>query len=1266
MRYHALLLLSMLTAAPASMFGQTAAGTLTGIVADPTGAVIAGLSVTATHVDTGTKIIGTTSQTGNYTIPQMLVGRYVITVAQAGFKTFRQENVIIAAAQTLRLDITMEVGTNSESVTVTAESTLLQADSGAIVHNIISDQIQNLPVLPATIFIRDPLQTVMTLPGSVYSGLPGIVDRMNGLPTGTYEYKVDGEPVTNTQAPTITTRENISPDALQEVAVQTSAFNAEYGAVSGTLFNMILKSGTNHYHGTMYDYLANDDFNARDAVTHLRGQVRRNDYGFTIGGPVWIPKVYNGKNKTFFFFNWEQYRDYSTQTNTTFATVPTQAYRNGDFSSLIGLPGNTGNLHIGSAATGHDYRDPLGNTVALGTIFDPNSTQTVTCNAALTQDCSAGQVFNNYRTPLPGNKLPLTYLDPVSVKILNKYVPLPQGPNAGLLTNNYLNPVRATRFTDSPAVKIDQNMGSKARIAFSYAQNKTTSPIQTLGGLAEGFPEPITGNSGTYETAPTYRANFDYNIKPTMLFHLGVGWMEYNFCACPITTDYNAASDIGLVGSTTSKTSFPAMASTVEQGPTYPVLGGLKNLSTAGPSYTLDRHPSSSANLTWVNGNHTVKTGAEFRIDTTVFPVLTNTAGNYGFGSALATATTGNGITSQPALSTASGFTGNTDEGFQFANWLMGSVTSLTLADPVEYRKSKQQYGLFLQDTWRIRRNLTLDYGVRWDYGTYAKEQYGRVADLSLTTPNPAAGGRLGGYIYEASCGCQFSQNYPYAIGPRLGIAYSLNKKTVIRGGAAIAYDATMFTGGGVINSSSSPTAQNGFDLFKFAQGVPASLFPTGVQTSNPAAGFTVGASNTTLAGLTDPNAGRPDRTYQWNISLQREITRNTVFEVAYVGNRNIWQPTTGFQDFNAISPAILQHYGFTINDSPQGISDEQLLNTRLNSLSPAQQMTLAARGIGLPYSGFGSTVSQTVLQSLKNFPQFTSAIQPNAPQGKSWYDALQATVTKRYSHGLSVTAAYTFSKNLQWYGSPDIFNPSLGKDLVAANPPQTLHISYEYRVPRYKGNLPVLGNKIVSYVLADWAASGALYYQSGAYLSRPLNGATYPISLWLGRGPGGAQLLKNPDGSYMNPWSVNWTDLSGVHHTNPLDINCHCFDPATTVVLNPAAWGPVPDATWAADTSTIPFFRGPRHPMEAMNFARNFSVKEKYNLQIRMELQNVFNRVQLPSPLTGFSPTNVATSYQTAPNGNYINGFGTFGNSTVAGYLGTPRTGQLVARFTF
>jgi hypothetical protein len=204
----------LLIAAAASAYGQTAAGTLTGIVTDPTGAVIANVPVTATHVDTGTRVIGTTSQTGNYSILQMPVGRYVVTVSQTGFKSFRQENVTIAAAQTLRIDITMEVGATSESVTVTAESTLLQTETGAMVKNINPQQIQDLPVLPATTFIRDPLQLALTLPGAV-SGGTGFGPRINGLSNANNQYKIDGEPVTNSgEKGTITTRNNVSPDAI--------------------------------------------------------------------------------------------------------------------------------------------------------------------------------------------------------------------------------------------------------------------------------------------------------------------------------------------------------------------------------------------------------------------------------------------------------------------------------------------------------------------------------------------------------------------------------------------------------------------------------------------------------------------------------------------------------------------------------------------------------------------------------------------------------------------------------------------------------------------------------------------------------------------------------------------------------------------------------------------------------------------------------------------------------------------------------------------
>jgi hypothetical protein len=434
---------------------------------------------------------------------------------------------------------------------------------------------------------------------------------------------------------------------------------------------------------------------------------------------------------------------------------------------------------------------------------------------------------------------------------------------------------------------------------------------------------------------------------------------------------------------------------------------------------------------------------------------------------------------------------------------------------------------------------------------------------------------------------------------------------------------------------------------------------------------------------LVDPNAGRPDRTYQWNVTAQRELNRNLVVEASYIANRNVWQSsggsaiTPGFQDINAVSVATLSHYGFTVGN----LADATLLNTQFNRLSPAQTATLAARGVAIPYSGFPTTgpFAQTVLQSLKPYPQFSSVISPVAPLGKSWYDSVQIQGTERLWHGLTANINYTYSKNLQFISSPDVFNRSVGKDLVPSNPPRILRITFDYTTPRPKADLPVLGNKVVSYIVGGWEVAAAMYYQTGAYLPRPLSGSTNAVSRWLGRGPGGAELKKNADGSYMSPWSVDWNDLSGKHHTDPLDINCHCFDPEKTVVLNSNAWQTIPDGQWTDDTSTYSFFRGPRRPAESANLSRNFRFKERYTLQIRMEFLNVFNRAYLPNPLptatVNYSPVNASSTLQLSSDGRYIGGFGTFGNLRNAGaYAGAyavglgggQRTGQLIARFSF
>jgi len=299
-------------------------------------------------------------------------------------------------------------------------------------------------------------------------------------------------------------------------------------------------------------------------------------------------------------------------------------------------------------------------------------------------------------------------------------------------------------------------------------------------------------------------------------------------------------------------------------------------------------------------------------------------------------------------------------------------------------------------------------------------------------------------------------------------------------------------------------------------------------------------------------------------------------------------------------------------------------------------------------------------------YPQYNTAISPAAaPLGKTWYDALQLTATHRFSHGLSLNANYTYSKNLDLMNSPDVLNRNLGKNYSANDIPQQLRISGEYQTPSFHGRgMKYLSSPIASRVIGDWVVGWLLQYQSAPVLTRPTSQGAVPLSNFLGRGPGSAQLKNGPDGQPMNPWSIDWTDYSGVHHTDPLDINCHCFDPTKNVVLNPNAWTDVPDGQWANNMSDLRYFRGFRQPSENLNLGKNFRLTERMLLHVRVEFQNAFNRTRLPQPVLTSSYKAAPTTFSSGANkGLYNAGFGTILPTT--GTAG-GRTGTIVARFTF
>ncbi|MCU1339904.1 MAG: TonB-dependent receptor plug [Bryobacterales bacterium] len=391
---------------------QSDRGTITGTVSDPAGAVVASAPIQARNVETGVVYESATSTTGNYTIAQLPAGTYEVSVGVAGFKKYTRAGLAVQVAQTMRIDVTLEVGATTDSVTITEAAPLLRTESGELSHNVSVKQMDDLPILgigagqAGSAGIRNPMAMVQLIPGTVWT--PNSVVRVNGAPANSQSFRVEGQEAGNTGLPGTPAQTQPSVDAIQEVAIQTSNYAAEYGQVGGGVFNVTMRSGVNRFHGSAYDYFVNEVFNAGNPFTlapagtgNPRSVARRHDYGFTLGGPVAIPKVYDGHDKTFFFFNFEQYRERVTFNN-QFQTVPTVPYRAGDFTTALT------NRTLTNAAG--PILDPAGRTMIEGMIYDPSSTK-------------LGPDGRSYRDPFVGNKIPSAAFDPVAAKIQALFPP---------------------------------------------------------------------------------------------------------------------------------------------------------------------------------------------------------------------------------------------------------------------------------------------------------------------------------------------------------------------------------------------------------------------------------------------------------------------------------------------------------------------------------------------------------------------------------------------------------------------------------------------------------------------------------------------------------------------------------------------------------------------------------------------------------------------------------------------------------------------------
>jgi hypothetical protein len=419
------------------------------------------------------------------------------------------------------------------------------------------------------------------------------------------------------------------------------------------------------------------------------------------------------------------------------------------------------------------------------------------------------------------------------------------------------------------------------------------------------------------------------------------------------------------------------------------------------------------------------------------------------------------------------------------------------------------------------------------------------------------------------------------------------------------------------------------------------------------------------------PNTGRLPRTFQWSIGFQQEITKDLVVDAAYVGNRGAWwvSPLLSSLNYNALTPQeLLSEYGLNV----QNRADTTLLNTQINSPAVTARFPWLANPNNV-YPGFPNT--QTLLQALRPYPQW-NGIPPflGPPDGNTWYDSLQVKATKRYSHGLSAQVAYTWQKELTngtnsntSYVTPspplinDVFNKSLDKQISGFSVPQELIIAFNYQTP--KVDLSSAGGKALSWLARDWTIGGVLRYQSGQILQTPFSSNNLLAN--LARGPGNNPAL----------WGGGYTFMDRVPG-QPLFLvnpNSH-FDPTTQLVLNPNAWVEPPYGTFGASAPYFNDFRWQRQPAESMAFGRIFRIKERAQLQVRAEFQNIFNRLFYQAPADGapfgFPFTSVATpTLHGNPGGTLSQGFGyvNWVNGGLPAYGGAqPRSGQIVARFIF
>jgi len=1036
---------------------QEARGTITGHVKDSSGAIVPNAKVVITNVAMGTTTTINSNETGFYQAPYLLPGTYQVAVEIKGFKKYIRDGIVLRVNDNIEIDTALEIGDVGESVTVTADAPLLETTSGSMGQVIDSRRVAELPIPHG-----DPFKLIGLAAGVSFSRDLRL-DRpfepthivgysIDGTRANRSDVMIDGVPSTSTANAGEVIASFVPPqDLVQEFKVQTATFDAQFGNTEGGVTNISIKSGTNNLHGTAYwtkmapalfanDFFANKAKVARPAFTYDR-------WGGTVGGPVWIPKLYNGRNKTFFMYGVESIPESRPRNNGT-PTIPSERMRNGDFSELLAV--NAGyqlyNPFSARADGSRIRRDPFycdaaGNPTAL----NANKTQVV---------------------GTPCNKLPSALINPISRKFVDTYLPKPTTTGAADGTGNFTQSdlLENIKYL-SNTIRIDHVVNEKHRI-FGRASwyNRDSDYNNYYRNIATGDVFLFKSRQGTFDHV--------WTLSPTMVLNSRYGYNR--FIRGTNSNPGNRGFDLTSLG-------FPTYYNNLipEETRRFPRFNitGYQGTAVGGELRPTDTH-SYNSTMNQSLGAHAVKYGVEFRSyrETDKF-FGNNQTGQFDFGP---------NWTRGPLDNTAI----PSNLGFSFASFLLGLPTSGAIAIPADYAEQSTTTGIFIHDDWKITPKLTLNIGLRYEVEGALTERFNKSVrgfDFFATQPMEAAvkanlaarpvqgvdpnqffvrGGLTFAGVNGEPRGLYKTPRSNYM--PRFGFAYKLSDKTVVRGGYGIFYG---FLGqrrsdvnqiGFSTNVPLNVTLNNGLTFLETLNN-PFETYKNGL----PAApGASQGAQTFLGQGISFFN-DRPLSPYnqRWELSLQRELSSGFVVDAAYVGNRGTHAEIT--RNINALPNQYLS----------TSTTRDNTTNSYLGALvaNPFAGQMPASAGAGFR----SATIARS--QLLRPFPQFGD-INTTNNDGYSWYHSLQTNVNKRFANGYTFGLSYTWSKFMEAISYLNAADPLPTEVISDFDRTHRFTMNGIYELPFGKGRRFLSNvNQAGSYLISGWQLSGIYQYQSGS-----------------------------------------------------------------------------------------------------------------------------------------------------------------------------------------